>query len=202
MSRSAAKQSATLYLGLFVIFFALFAREHQRLVRLTAAPEAAPPVPVVEPVYATPSQKIAELTKVFQNDSLFQVRADGLNASYGSDFVGVTFHGEDVFAEGHFAFREEWYTALDRLGALIQPFLKRNLRIEIIGHTDVGSAKERRPTDYGESDYALSFARAEWVARFLERRALIPIKERVKLSGAGATKAGRKVELRFTFDRG
>ena len=210
MSRAARQQGNPLFLGLFIVFFALYAREHQRVARLSVAAPAVPaatPVPVSapvpeEPVAVSPSQRIRELTERLQGDSLFQVRADGLTARYESDSVTVSFGGEDVYAEGHFAFRETWYTSLDRLASILQPFVSRGLRIEITGYTDIGSLKERHPSDYGESDYALSFARAEWVARFLERRALIPIKERVRLTGAGSVKTGRKVDLKLTFDRG
>ncbi|MBS1958965.1 MAG: OmpA family protein [Bdellovibrionales bacterium] len=195
----AAKQSPIAYLGLFVAFFALYAREHQKILKAGhAEPVKEAPVPL--PVMA--SQKIQDLSKTFQEDSLFQVRADGLRADYRLESVDVAFYGDEVYGEGAFAIRETWYTAMDRLAELIKPYLKRGLKIEVIGYTDIGSLKERRPSDYGESDYALSFARAEWVARFLERRALIPIKERVKITGAGAVKAGRKVEFRFTFDKG
>lgn len=211
MSRATRQQGNVLFVGLFAVFFGLYAREHQRVARLVAggaAPvaPAATPAPTLAPeetVAAVPvSQRVRELTETLKNDSLFQVRADGLTARYEPDSVTIAFGGDDVYAEGHFAFRETWYTSLDRLASILQPFVRRGLRIEITGFTDSGSLKERQPSDYGESDYALSFARAEWVARFLERRALIPIKERVRLTGAGAVRTGRKVELKLVFDRG
>lgn len=200
MSR-AAKQSPVAYLGLFVAFFALYAREHQKLLKASGVAAPVQEAPAAAPVPVTMSQKIQDLSKSLQEDSLFQVRADGLRADYRLDSVTVSFYGDEVYGEGAFAFRETWYTALDRLSEIVKPYLKRGLRIEVVGYTDVGSLKERQPSDYGESDYALSFARAEWVARFLERRALIPIKERVKITGAGAVKVGRKVDLKFTFDQ-
>jgi flagellar motor protein MotB len=209
MSRAPRQQGHVLFLGLFVIFFGLYAREHQRMARAGAGASVVPvPQSVPAPAAAEQaasgaipvSQRVRELTDALQGDSLFQVHADGLTARYEPDAVTVSFGGDDVYAEGHFAFRETWYTSLDRLASILQPFVARGLRIEITGYTDLGSAKERRPTDYGESDYALSFARAEWVARFLERRALIPIQERVRLTGSGSVKTGRRVDLKFVFD--
>lgn len=195
----AVKQNPTLYLGLFVVFFALYAREHQRNSAGVLAP-ALVKEPMKDERLAPASRRMQDLTKTLQEDSLFQVRADGLTAIYRFDSVVISFSGDEVFSEGHFAFRETWYTALDHLAELIKPYVQRGLKIEVVGYTDAGSSKERQPSDYGNSDYALSFARAEWVARFLERRSLIPIKERVKLTGAGAVKAGRKVDLKFSFD--
>jgi flagellar motor protein MotB len=192
------RQSPAAWIGLFIVFFVLYAQERKKV--LTLPPAEVSPQAALPQVSAQPSQRLMDLSRRLQGDSLFAVQADGLRVDYRLREIAVQFYGEEVYSEGDFAVRESWYTAIDRFAEILKSEMDRGLKIEIVGYTDASVAAEKKPTDFGDSDYALSFARAEWLARFFERRALIPIRERVRLSGAGANKLGRQVEVRLSFE--
>jgi hypothetical protein len=194
-----AKQNPAAWIGLFVVFFALYARERGLQLKAGTAelPEVALPTPV--PFNATQNRKIEDLAAALRADPLFSNGTDGIRTEYRFDRIVISYSGEDVYQPGEFAMRETWYTSLDRLGQILAPFLDRGLQLEFTGHAEASSPLERQANELGSSSYALAFSRAEWVARFLERRAMLPLQGKFKLSVGGSSKRGRQVDVVVSF---
>lgn len=205
-------------MGLFLMSFALYANEklHPRIVKTAIADESESrssatdvPEPSNRPVTENVSNespahgadaKLQTLFQSFLKDSLFSGRTDGVRLAREPKAILIQFYGEDVFADGEAAMRESWYTALDRIAEKLTPEeFKKGLRIEVRGYADEASQKEQKPSDFGRSDFAFSFARAEWLARYLERMWRIPLQENFTLKGMGARPYGKKVELWLTY---
>lgn len=188
------------YIGLFLIAFVLFAQERKlRLSLPTVQLPAEVDLPRPTPFSSLRTRKLEELAELFQRDALFGSGTDGLKLVVQLDRVSLVYQGEEVFGPGDFAVRETWYTSLDRFASIIRPYLDRGLRLEILGYTDANSTLDKMTTELGSSSYALAFTRAEWVARFLERRSQLDLQGLVRLTGMGQSPQGRRVEITLQF---
>ena len=111
----------------------------------------------------------------------------------------LQFYSDEAYETGAFAVRENWYPFLDQLGKYLNQEYKNGILVKINGYADLNSPQEKTPSDYGSSDLTFSYARAEWVARYFERKFGIPIRTVCMLTGMGAVQNGKKVELIFYY---
>ena len=211
-------KNSVLFMGLFLMAFALYANERNQVpvtvvapsgqateVTVSDVPASGPNRPVIEGVGSDAPAKGSDvkLLAFFQtlvNDPLFSTHADGLRLVREPRAVMIQLYGDDVFAEGEVEIRESWYSVLDRIASkLTKEEFQKGLKVEVRGFADEASSREQKPSDFGRSDFAFSFARAEWLARYFERKWRIPLQEVFTLKGMGARPYGKKIELWFSY---
>jgi flagellar motor protein MotB len=211
-------KNSVLFMGLFLMAFALYANERNQVPVTVVAPQGqatevtvqdvpvtGPNKPVVEGVSSdAPSKgadtKLQALFQSFVTDSLFSTHADGLKLVREPRAIMIQLYGDDVFSEGEIEIRETWYSVLDRIAAkLTKEEFQKGLKVEIRGFADEASQRELKSSDFGRSDFSFSFARAEWLARYFERKWRIPLQEVFTLKGMGARPYGKKVELWLSY---
>jgi flagellar motor protein MotB len=190
------------YVGLFLIAFALYAAEAKKPATVITMPAPAPKASIAK---ITQESKLAALQSKLTEALTTNALPDGIlmvqsvNRYSGASELLLRWSGDDMYAAGDFAIRETWYTLIDRMAAVIQAELKNGLEVEIRGYADSEDPVEKSPSDYGKSAYAFSFARAEWLARYLERKDQIEIEPHFQLKGMGASESGRKIIVAFTY---
>jgi len=212
-------KNPVVFLGLFLMAFALYANERRQLEAqpktkseaagpisatnengvsvITVPPSSAPPV--VETA-RTADPQLKALFQSFLQDSIFSGRTDGIRIALEPEGLLIQLSGDDVFAEGEPSVRESWYPAIDRIAEKLTPAeFKKGLKVEVRGFADEASEKERSPGDFGHSDFLFSFSRAEWLARYFERKWRMPLKEVFTIKAMGARPYGKKVELWLNY---
>jgi flagellar motor protein MotB len=210
-------KDSVLYMGLFLMAFVLYANERNRPAEARpsdtdteAAAKVADSTPAVNrPVIeSVPSDlpahgadaKIQALFQIFLSDAMFSRPADGLRLVREPRAIEIQLYGDDVFTEGEIAVRESWYPVIDRIAEkLTADEFKKGLKVEIRGFADEASQREVRSSDFGHSDFTFSFARAEWLARYLERKWGISLQDVFTLKGMGSRPYGKKVEVWLSY---
>jgi flagellar motor protein MotB len=210
-------KNPVLFMGLFLITFGLFAKERMRphtvsvsegvqasSLNVVDVPDSKTPAVIEGRDSNTPSRgsnlKVQALFQNFMSDALLASKADGMRLAREPNAMMVQLYGEDVFADGATDVHESWYPVLDRIAAkLTADEFKKGLRVEIRGFADEASPREQKPSDFGRSDFAFSFARAEWLARYFERKWRIPLQEAFTLKGMGARPYGKKLEIWLSY---
>jgi outer membrane protein OmpA-like peptidoglycan-associated protein len=194
------RNQAQVYLGLFLIAFCLYAAQ---LKKKTPAPIKATSTSLLDstptPVPQTRMQILYEKIsgKKFFSNRIGGIKLTPAKGPVKNDFT-ITFFGEETFTDEGFSIHPSWHTALDELAETIKTEL--GLHVEIAGFADQDNPKEKSPSDYGSSPYAFSFARAEWLAHYFERKHRINISKVFVLKGMGAVSEGKRIELRFYYN--
>ena len=183
-------------MGLFLMAFALYAHERSLHLIKKTTPEVAAASPTEVNESRVFTSKLEHLYSDLSQEPLFRRPQDGLKLIRERWAVVIQWSGDDVYSDGEFAMRESWYSVLDQVSELIQ---KKAVLVEVVGYADEGSLKERKATDYGASDYAFSFARAEWLSRYFERKGNLKLHGIFTLKGMGAVPHGKKIELSLTL---
>lgn len=93
--------------------------------------------------------------------------------------VKITLPNEILFAAGAYTLRTEAYTTLDNVGVLLAGLPETTF--EVVGHTDLTPMGAGSPF---RDNHDLSYARADEVARYLQRTSGIPFSQ-FEISGAG-----------------
>lgn len=194
------RKQGVIYLGLFLMVFGLYAAQLKKKppVKNELASSAYEQEPEEFKIAQTRIQLLYDQVSeasVFKNKTV-GIRLTPAQAPVRNEFR-VTFSGEEVFKEGDFAIHESWTTILDFLAGLIKK--EAGLHVEISGFADQDSMREKSASDYGSSALTFSFARAEWLAHYFERKHGISIQKTFVLRGMGAVPQGRKIVLRFYF---
>ena len=189
---------SVVFMGLFLMGFALYGSVLSQLkMKTTLQTEATHEE--TEAVLSI-NTKLEKLYQKISSDGLFkQERAQGIDLKKSLKTITLVFYGDEVYEAGAFAMNESWLSALDRLKEYIEPELEHGLRVQIKGYADEQDPKEKASSDYGESDLTFSFARAEWVARYFERKWGFSLRRRFELVGVGARAGGRKTELILSY---
>ena len=194
------RNQAQVYLGLFLIAFGLYAAQ---LKKKPALLHKADPLTLLESTPTpAPQTRMQVLYEKVAGEKFFSNRIGGIKLSPATgpvkhDFT-ITFFGEEIFTDEGFSIHPSWHTALDDLAEIIKT--EPGLHVEIAGYADQDNPKEQSPSDYGSSPYAFSFARAEWLAHYFERKHRIPIGKVFVLKGMGAVSEGKRIELRFFYN--
>ena len=199
-------KNQTVYMGLFLMALALYGSElskkSQSLKKgftANAAESTSESLLAADLLQHPGSVSLDRLFQRLSQNPFFTTQADGLKLKRTADQVVVHFYGDDVYQDGHFAIREEWHPLLDGIANLISSDLTRGLKIQIRGYADSESPNEKKPSDYGQSDFAFSFARAEWLARYFEKKWQIRLHPQFELLGMGATEGGKMLEIIFSL---
>ncbi len=188
---------SVIYLGLFLMAVALYGFEvTQSKANLSAHKDK---IVVTQELPPELSPKLEVLYKRFTADPFFNSQAPGVKVQKNLKTVTITFYGGDVYESGGFAMNESWFSVLDRIEDIIHPELDHGLRVQIKGYADSNDPTERKASDYGDSDLTFSFARAEWVARYFERKWGVSIRNKFEMTGVGAQLNGKRTELVFNY---
>ncbi len=192
------RNQGLVFLGLFLITFGLYASqlkkkaitEKSRLTTLLAPAPTAKPQTRIQVLY-----EIVSSQKYFSN-RISGIRLTPTHAQVKNDFT-ITYSGEEIFSDEGFSIHESLRTSLDSLVEIMKA--QHGLKVEISGYADADNPKEKKPSDYGSSALTFSFARAEWLAHYFERKHGILISKYFILRGMGAVPQGKKIELRFFY---
>ena len=188
----------TAYLGLFLIAFSLYAAQLKKTPISASATEVRAQAPGAEPTPVQPPQaRIQVLYDLLTSDNRFTNKIDGVRVSPVKNDFTVTLIGDEIYTDGGFSVNDSWNSILDKLAVILKS--EKGLMIEISGYADEDNLKEKQPGDYGSSAFAFSYARAEWLAHYFERKHGIPIKKTFILRGLGSVPQGKKIEMRFYF---
>ena len=157
------RNQSIIYLGLFLIAFGLYASQIKKIPR---ASEVKPVTSLVEstPVPA-PQNRIQVLYDKISAQKIFSNTVDGVkltpsHAPIKNDFI-ITLYGDEMFSDENFSISTSWTNVLDQIADFFKPEL--GLKMEITGYADADNTREQKPSDYGNSAYAFSYARAEWL---------------------------------------
>lgn len=195
------RNQATIYLGLFLIAFGLYAAQLKKKQGSVVEVKPSTMVLTEEPSPTPSSQNRLQLLheKVVLG-SFFRNHVAGISLYPSSapikDFT-VTLAGDEVYADQEADIHESWNSALDFLAGLIKQ--EPGLHVEISGYADESKPKEQKPVDFASSSLTFSYARAEWLAHYFERKHGIAIQKYFVLRGMGAVERGKKIELRFYY---
>ena len=188
-------------MGLFLIMTALYAVEKRKSIKTDADYHATRPTAVqgVKPNTIDEFEKLHELWAALSQESFFQNPTEGIELTRDPHTVMVRFSGDEVYKDGEAAMRSNWISVLDRLAAVLNPEVRQGMRIELKGFADEDSGNERLAWDIGQSEYAFSFLRAEWVYRYFEGKWRVPLKTLFSIRGMGGYPQGRSVEIWISF---
>ena len=196
---SIMRNQGLIYIGLFLIAFGLYASQLKKKPHVENKPVE---TPMLEPTPASASQaRIQVLYEKILADKMFTSKIGGIKLTparppVNNDFT-ITFTGDEIFTNEGFSIHESLASTLDFLAETIKS--EHGLMVEISGYADANSVLEVKPSDYGSSALAFSFARAEWLAHYFEQTHGISVSKTLILRGMGAVPQGKKVELRFYF---
>ena len=193
-------KSTVIYMGLFLILLSLYAVElskpaqsHEVSKKRVVQPnDESVPIDRGDP-------RLVSFFERLMHSPVFSSHTDGLKVLFQPNRLLISFYGDDVYQVGAFAFRETWFPVLDELGAALNEEMKKGMHVQIKGFTDQDNPHEKSPTDYNGSDLSFSYARAEWVARYFERKWGMPIHSQFEMIGSGAQPHGNRVDLTFTY---
>ena len=198
------RNQITIYLGLFLIVFGLYAVQLKKIPHATGAATKEVAELVASTPVPAPQNRIQLLYDQLRSQKIFSNTVDGVRLfpkqpPVKSDFM-ITLYGDEVFSDENFAINPPWETVLDQIADLFKKEL--GLKMEISGYADADNLREQKPSDYGSSAFAFSYARAEWLAHYFERKDGLSISKILVLRGMGAVPQGKKIELRFYFSSG
>ena len=192
------RNNGVVYLGLFVMMAGLYAAQVKKSAHAEVKVEPrlveSTPTPLPQNRIQLLYEKLGAL-KMFSN-TVEGVRLIPVHPPIKDSFT-IILYGDEIFSDEDFAAHDSWNTVLDKIAFYFKS--EPGLRIEISGYADSDNEKERQASDYGASAYAFSYARAEWLAHYFERRHGIPIVGSFILRGMGAVPRGKKISLRFYF---
>ena len=179
--------------------FALYANELKKSKPQISYPTTDDTVEEAPPTKHVLGGKLMRFYQTLSTDPIFKTGADGLKVLRTEEGVSVQLFGEEVYSNGEFSIRETWYSALDRLAELIKAEIPNGLQVEVQGYADDSSELEKKNTEFGRSEYAFAFSRAEWLAHYFEGKWRIPLKGVFTLKGMGAFPHAKKVVLNFSY---
>jgi len=192
------RNQGVIYLGLFLMMAGIYAAEVKKSAHaeVKAVPhlQESTPVPAPQNRIQLLYEKLSAL-KMFSN-TVEGVRLIPVHPPIKDSFT-IILYGDEIFSDEDFAAHDTWNTVLDKIAYYFKN--EPGLRIEISGYADLDNEKERKSSDYGASAYAFSYARAEWLAHYFERKHGIPIADSFVLRGMGAVHQGKKITLKFYF---
>lgn len=201
---------STVFLGLFVIAMGMLAEKNQSpanqgVTTTLSTTQSKLPIDKNKKGFESDSNEIsADLQSWFKKlkqDPVFSAIQE-LKISDSNGRVYLMIQSDELFESGVSDLSVSWLPFLDHLGELLSKQLKADIKmkVSIQAAVDVGHPLEQKSSDFGKSDFALSTARAEWVARYLERKYGISLSERFIVQGQGAIKQGKQLQFIFTQD--
>jgi outer membrane protein OmpA-like peptidoglycan-associated protein len=193
------RKQGVIYLGLFIMVFGLYAAQLKKNSAVKNT-KISMMVPEDEEVKIAQTRIQLLYDQVFEA-SVFKNKVSGVSLKPMSppvknDFT-ISFSGDEIYTGGDFSIHESWGTVLDFLAGVIKS--APGLEVEVSGFANENDPREKSPTDYGSSPFAFSFARAEWLAHYFERKHGLVIKKTFVLRGMGAIPQGKRIDLRFHF---
>jgi flagellar motor protein MotB len=208
-------KNSTIYVGLFLMAFALYANELNRkpVKRFITAAEMTDAIkasgadiaanPAINPTEnsgetatadTNAKKNIRQFYEKCAEDSILKTAPDGFRLEIHANTVTMVFRGDEVYAFGDFSIQKAWHPVLDRIAELFQAEIAHGLKVQIKGYSDPENALERKTNEFGKSEFGLAYARAEWVGRYMESKLRVSLREFAELSaGSGA----RRIELIF-----
>ncbi len=194
-------KSPVVYMGLFLVALALYALEKTKGGTGCAVTQQFYQASSFSDKHmsVTALEKLQELYVQLSSEPFIKGKMDGIQLAREADAVVIRFAGDEVYMDGEVAIRDNWYSVLDRMAEIIRAEITRGVKVDMRGFADEKNRNERKSGDFGESEYAFSFSRAEWVSRYFEGKWRIPLKGIFSMRGMGAYPNGKKVELSLTY---
>lgn len=196
------RKQSVIYLGLFLMMFGLYAAQLKKKAAVKTQSETPALVTEEEEIKRTQT-RVQLLYEKVSALSVFRTRISGIRLLPASppvknDFM-ISLSGDEIYNDGGFSIHESWGTVLDSLAVIIKA--EPGLSLEISGFADENNPKEKAASDYGSSALAFSYARAEWLAHYFERKHGIEIQKTFVLRGMGAIPMGKRIDLRLYYSK-
>ncbi len=198
---------STIFSGLFVMIFGLYAYELKKHVPDSEKPRSVLGFIAKKEIEAPPRQgpRIEVAYDKLSKDPVFAGKFEGIylipapvaGVEIGRDFM-LVLQGDEVFASESASVRDGLHSVLDHAAEFLHS--EPGMKVEISGFADENDLEEQGATDEGRSAYEFSYSRAEWVARYFERQHGFDIPNTFILRGMGPSPKGKRVELRFYFN--
>ena len=191
------KQNSVIFQGLFLIAFALYAKErnasHPLIIQnktIVAAPEA------IEEEHQSPS--LNGLYSKLKSLSIFLVPVDGVKLLRTDTAVVISLQSDELYRDGEVAIEETWFPMIEQIGNAVFPVLDPGLKLSFVGFANSLNEAESKSAAFQQSPYLFSTSRAEWLFRYYDSKFRIKTDKRIPImSGAGAIPNGKRVELRI-----
>jgi hypothetical protein len=147
-------KQTTLYQGLFLIAFALYANERNQ-----AHPILIQKIADTTPVEISLPAEVDSLYQKLKASPLFATPIDGVTLIKGKQDVRVQLKSDELYRNDEIAMEETWLPVLDQVGTLLFQEGEPKCALTFSSNSSV---------DHDE--FSISSQRAEWVLHYLNRK--------------------------------
>ncbi len=189
------KQNAVIYQGLFLIAFALYAKEQNESHPIVIQKETVIAQPEITPTRPE-SQTLSALYQELKSKEVFQTPVDGVKLTQLGTAIQVSLQSDELYRDGEAAIEETWYPMIDQIGSALFPRVDQSFKVSFVGYANSLNERESRSAAFQQSPYLFSASRAEWLFRYYDSHFHLKSEQRsFYMTGAGAVPNGKRVEI-------
>jgi hypothetical protein len=147
----------TVYQGLFLIAFALYASERNRIHRVLSVPSS----PEHQELTEIQSPELRSLYQKLKVAPVFSTTIDGVSLSHSLEEIKIQLKSEELYQGDETAIEETWLPVLDQIGNVLFAGSSDAPKFGIVFSSNAPFEKDA---------FSFSSQRAEWVLRYFNRK--------------------------------